>query len=222
MPLGEYLKKVLKKDGEWYSSKNFYDFEPGSIYEYSNIGAALAAYIVEIASGKSYDEFTEEEIFKPLKMKSSGWFYKDVDMVQFATRYVGKKNAIIPYYELSTYPDGGLKTSLTDLSLFLQEVLKGYASESAFLSKSSFETLFKNHLSVPDGERQGIFWDVFGETGIGDIGHSGSDPGIYTFMYFNPNSGIGKILFTNSSDTESNTITIWEEFIKMETLFSQN
>jgi len=103
-------------------------------------------------------------------------------------------------------------------------MLKGYAGESEFLSKESFETLFKNHLSVPDGERNGIFWDVFGEEGVGDIGHSGIDPGVYAFMYFNPSTGIGKILLTNATGdkNQENTISIWEEFIRLETFFSEN
>ena len=224
IPLGTYLQKVLDLKGEWYSRKNYYDFEPGSKYEYTNVGAALAAYIVELVSEMSYEEFTKQEIIQPLKMKSTGWFYNDVEMARFATRYMGKKNAIAPFYELSTYPDGGLKTTSTDLGLFLQEMLKGYAGESEFLSKESFEILFKNHLSVPDGERNGVFWDVFGEIGVGDIGHSGIDPGVYTFMYFNPTTGIGKILMTNANGdkNQKNAIAVWEEFIRMETLFSDN
>ena len=223
IPLGEYLEKVLDTKGEWYSRKNFYDFKPGSSYEYSNIGAALAAYIVEIVSGMSYSEFTKQVIFEPLKMETTGWFYKEVDMARFTTRYIGKKNAIAPFYELSSYPDGGLKTTSTDLSLFLEEMLKGFAGESDFLSQAGFAAMFKNHLSVPDGERNGIFWDVFGETGLGDIGHSGIDPGVYCFMYFSQKTGIGKILMTNATGGkhQQNTIAIWEEFIKMETLFGK-
>lgn len=224
LPLGIYLQKVLDTKGEWYSHKNFYDFKPGKVYEYSNVGATLAAYIVEIVSEISYEEFTKQAIFEPLKMASTGWFYKDVDMTRFATRYVGKKNAMAPFYELSSYPDGGLKTTSTDLGLFFREMLKGYAGESNILSKASFEVLFKNHLLVPDGERNGIFWDVFGESGVGDIGHSGIDPGVYCFMYFNPTSGIGKILMTNATGdkNEQNTIAVWEQFIRMETLFLKN
>lgn len=222
IPLGKFLENILDVNGEWYTTKNFYDFKPGSIYEYTNIGATLAAYIVELVSKMPYEEFTTIEIFEPLNMKSTGWFYEDIDMTRFATRYVGKKATIAPFYELSTYPDGGLKTTSTDLSLFLKEMLQGFAGESDFITNTSFKVLFKNHLSVPDGERNGIFWDVFGETGVGDIGHSGIDPGVYSFMYFNPTTGIGKILMTNATGdkNQQNTIAVWEHFIKMEKLFS--
>jgi len=100
-------------------------------------------------------------------------------------------------------------------------MLKGYSGESDLLSEASFKNMFTNQIDVPDGERNGIFWDVFGESGIGDIGHTGTDPGVYCFMYFNPNTGIGKILMTNTSGKQSKqqVIEIWQEFIQLEVLF---
>jgi len=76
IPLGVFLERALDKNGKWYSDKNFYDFEPGHQYEYTNLGATLGAFIVEQASGMSYESFTEKEILAPLNMKSTGWFYK--------------------------------------------------------------------------------------------------------------------------------------------------
>lgn len=44
------------------------DFETGTKYEYSNTGYALLASVIERASGKSYADYLERNIFKPLKM----------------------------------------------------------------------------------------------------------------------------------------------------------
>lgn len=218
IPLKDFLKMTLSEDGAWYNTNSFYDFEPGSVYEYSNLGATLAAYIVEIVSGKSYDKFTRDEIIKPLKMIDTGWFYKDVDMTRFTSRYIGKHDIVAPFYELITYPDGGLKTTIADLSLFLQEMMRGHAGEGKLLSKTSYEQLFANSLQVEDGEERGIFWDVFEESPDKDIGHSGNDPGIYCFMYFNPKTGIGHILFTNSSgkSNEKRTVALWEKLVHID------
>ena len=46
-------------------------FEPGSRFEYSNSGYLLLALVVEKASGKSFHEFIQEEIFTPLQMNNS-------------------------------------------------------------------------------------------------------------------------------------------------------
>lgn len=45
-------------------------FEPGSAFEYS-IGIDIAGRVVEVVSKKSYAEFLDEEIFKPLGMNNS-------------------------------------------------------------------------------------------------------------------------------------------------------
>jgi CubicO group peptidase (beta-lactamase class C family) len=45
--LGEFLEGYLVPGGEDYRAGNFYGFAPGKNYRYSNVGASLAAYLVE-------------------------------------------------------------------------------------------------------------------------------------------------------------------------------
>ncbi|AXT20651.1 class A beta-lactamase-related serine hydrolase [Flavobacteriaceae bacterium AU392] len=47
-------------------------FKPGSKYDYSNLNYQLCAIVLERVSGKSYKEYIESHIFKPLKMYNSG------------------------------------------------------------------------------------------------------------------------------------------------------
>ena len=56
-------------------------YPPGSVSAYSNYGAALAALIVEEASGQSYKDYIKEHILLPLGMThtSVGPFWMDVD-----------------------------------------------------------------------------------------------------------------------------------------------
>ncbi len=66
-----YLENVLTENGKW-NKESFSENSPGSIYEYSNVGTALAAYIIERATGQSFRDFTRQYILEPLKMKDSG------------------------------------------------------------------------------------------------------------------------------------------------------
>ena len=55
-------------------------YPPGSVSAYSNYGAALAALIVEEASGQSYKDYIKEHILLPLGMTLSvpfGWMWAD-------------------------------------------------------------------------------------------------------------------------------------------------
>lgn len=47
-------------------------FKPGSKYDYSNLNYQLCAIVLERVTGKSYKQFMEDHIFKPLKMYNSG------------------------------------------------------------------------------------------------------------------------------------------------------
>lgn len=44
------------------------DFKPGTSYHYSNSGYILLGYIIEKVSGKSYEQYISDNIFKKLKM----------------------------------------------------------------------------------------------------------------------------------------------------------
>jgi CubicO group peptidase (beta-lactamase class C family) len=46
-------------------------FPPGEVMAYSNYGAALAGYIVELVSGLPFAEYVEKNIFDPLGMQNS-------------------------------------------------------------------------------------------------------------------------------------------------------
>ncbi len=49
------------------------NFDPGDDYEYSNTGLIVAATLLERASGKSLEAFTDARIFKPLGMENTRW-----------------------------------------------------------------------------------------------------------------------------------------------------
>jgi CubicO group peptidase (beta-lactamase class C family) len=70
----------------WVKTKPL-DFLPGSEFRYSNTGYAFLAYIVEQVSGKRYEEFVAEELFKPAGMKDSGIFRDDVVIPERASGY---------------------------------------------------------------------------------------------------------------------------------------
>lgn len=217
LSLGEFLKNTLSKKGAWYKKKNFYKNEPGTVEHYSNIGAGLAGYIVEIVSGEKYGDYVVNHILKPLGMNASGWTAETTNQAQFAKRYVNRTP--FPDYDLMTYPDGGLISSMNDLTTYLMAMIRGYKGESQLLSAESFQIMMSNQYeqnplskSIQETEgRSGIFWDIFGKEGKGDIGHNGSDPGILTFMYFDPESGIGCLLMTNT-DSEDKQI---KEVVRM-------
>lgn len=193
-----FLKQSLTKGGQWYKKKNFSKNKPGEKRAYSNINAALCAYLVEIASGIPFKAYTKTKIFGPLRMQATGWSLAEVDRDQHATLYFPRK-AIVPWYTLVTYADGGLISSVEDMNKYLMEVMKAHAGTSTFLTKK-----YASMMLPGDGDANRAFWGIGAKSR--NIGHSGSDPGVQTDVHFNADSKIGRVIFTNVN-AEDNEVT---------------
>lgn len=213
--LDGFLRGYLLPGGKDYAEENFLDARPGSMREYSNIGAALAGRIVEIAVGERLDAYTRRHFFQPLGMANSGWFLADMDPAQRSTLYVGQDGRAIPIpnYGLTTYPDGGVRTSVADLSKFFIALLnEGEYAGTRILSRDAAREMLRfqytdankpDNVNVQgeDSVNSGIFWATkYDGT---RIGHNGSDPGVSTTMLSDPAREIGVVLFSNTSLSES-------------------
>lgn len=52
-------------------NKSFLDYEPGTTFRYSNLGAGVAGMMVEAASGMLFDDFIRQEFFTPYGIDAS-------------------------------------------------------------------------------------------------------------------------------------------------------
>lgn len=202
MSMGRFLHNTYCPDGDWYAETNFLKKAPGTTYEYSNIGATLLAYLIEEVAGEKFDTFTSQHILKPLNMQQSTWKLAEADTTQFASLYLSN-GLQVPNYQLITYPDGGLITSISDFSLYLMEMLKGMAGESQLLQQRYFKEMMSNQLTTenfPNGDfetSKGMMWTVNRE---GDnIGANGADPGVSSYTLFTTAGNMGIVIFTNTS-----------------------
>ena len=107
-PLGGFLHDYFASGGKNYAKENFVGSMPGTHREYSNIGAGLAGYIVELAVGEKFNVYTKRNLFAPLKMEHTGWLMSEVDLAKHSNLYIAQGLAVpIQLYGLTTYPDGG-------------------------------------------------------------------------------------------------------------------
>jgi len=222
--LEAFLQKELGGSGADYSGGAYNSFMPGQYYEYSNMGATLAALVLEKATGMPYDAFVAKYILQPLGMKHSGFYGKDTDYKGRSLLYINPDKPL-PQYHCITYPDGGMVTSAGDMALYLQELVRGYSGSGKLLSKESYKELFTTYLgprSFLDGqETENPYSDEYnsglfiGFSPEGYIGHTGGDPGISSLMFFDPKTGVGRFLMVNtdSNDKKGNDAfyAIWDK-----------
>lgn len=207
--LGDFLRAYFVPEGAYYSDvENFVPCLSGEcLHEYSNVGAALAAFVLEAALGISYAQYVEENILAPLGMNDSHYYlsnYSDPNIIAMPYTEAGNDPEPYGYYGYPTYPDGRLFASSRDLSKFLASIMIEDGSTPHLLSaKSKREMLTPQpiHEEVSFAERllygplkQEIFWV---QTNGITHGHDGGDYGSFTLMYFEPNHGVGIIVLTN-------------------------
>jgi len=108
-----------------------------------------------------------------------------------------------PFYGYPTWPDGGLRSSVADLARFLAAVMNGGELDGVrILNKSTVNEMLRSQIPanrLPPGQSgQGIFWAIVPIDKYGDfIGHTGGDPGVNTFLFFQPATGIGVLGLIN-------------------------
>ncbi|MFY0605880.1 MAG: beta-lactamase family protein [Cyclobacteriaceae bacterium] len=202
MSMKGFLFNILNTKGDWFSKKNFLKTRPGTENEYSNLNAALTAYIIEIAAKMSFEEYTKSRIFEPLEMTSTGWHIDDEDLKNMATPYfpAGRQ---VPRYRLITYPDGGLLTNTNDMSKYLREIIKAYAGNSTYLKSESAQLMLPG-----DDDENRAFWGM--GTKSRNIGHGGSDPGAQADLQFNADRKVGRIILSNVN-AEDNDV-LWKQY----------
>ncbi|MCL4212503.1 MAG: beta-lactamase family protein [Gemmatimonadales bacterium] len=207
-PLGRFLEAYFAREGKHYSPANFLDARPGTLREYSNIGAGLAGLIVERAVGEPLNVHTRRHIFTPLRMTRTGWFLSEVDMANHSTLFVSQGGQAIPilHYGVTTYPDGGVRTSVADLSRFFIALLNGGeyeggrilgAGAAAEMRRFQFTDANRpENFPAADGN-SGLFWRTkFNGT---RVGHGGNDPGLQAEMLSDLSGEVGVILLMNTS-----------------------
>ncbi|QDT90373.1 serine hydrolase domain-containing protein [Gimesia algae] len=135
--------------------------EPGTHYQYSNAGINTAARILEVVSGKKYEDFMQERLFDPLGMKDTTFWPNAAQVARLAKSYrpdASKTDlAEFPLNQL-TYPltdtahrfpmpAGGLFSTAQDTAIFCQMLLNGgefkgkhYLSEAAFKELTTRQT----------------------------------------------------------------------------------
>lgn len=113
------------------------DFEPGEKFLYNNSGYILLGYIIEIASGQTYADFIEENIFQKLGMNSSSYGSMRDIVPNRASGYSKTENGYrnADYLSLTLpYAAGSIMSTTEDL-LKWQNALNNHS----LIKKSSYE-----------------------------------------------------------------------------------
>ncbi|MCA1760767.1 MAG: beta-lactamase family protein, partial [Bacteroidales bacterium] len=102
------------------------DFAPGEEFRYNNSAYFLLGYIIEKASGKTYEEYLQEALFEPLGMVNSFYGNSSKVIKNRAAGYMKKEDEFINADFLSMtqpYAAGSLLSNVDDLFTWYTAVM---------------------------------------------------------------------------------------------------
>lgn len=209
--LASLLEEYFTEDGEFYDPDTcFLKAKPGTKDEYSNVGSALLGLLVEVIAEQSFDEFCSENIFEPLAMENTSWNLDDLDLEKIALPYEDSETTK-GHYECPDYPNGMLRSTIEDMAKFLiMFINNGEYKGTRILKKETAELMKEVHFENKDGgdkSRTGLAW-YYQDYGEGEVylGHTGVEEGVTTSMFYNVESGVGVLIFSNMSEAEISDI----------------
>ncbi|HZX09762.1 MAG TPA: serine hydrolase domain-containing protein [Acidobacteriota bacterium] len=156
--------------------------EPGTLYEYSNVGYSLLGIIIELISGKSYEQFLNQNLFKPAGLTHTGYLIPDWDKDNLAHGYRGDNDwgTLLDHPWLDDGPgwhlraNGGILSTVKDMYQW-HKALEG----NAVLGEEEKELYYHPHVQEGEGADSfyGYGWALFTTPrGTQLIAHNGGNP----------------------------------------------
>jgi CubicO group peptidase (beta-lactamase class C family) len=204
MSLEEYFEAVFLSTGQYFSPDNFSNNEPGTVEDYSNLGSALVGFLVERITQIPFDVYCETNIFSPLGMNKTEWRLANTPLSELAIPYSDEITSMNPHYTFPDYPNGGLRTTVLDLSRFLRMVmLNGSFNGVQILSAASMATMKTLQFGSTE-QCLAFYYETIKGRRI--LGHSGGEKGATAEMYYDTNTNVGVIVFSNEEDAALDNI----------------
>jgi CubicO group peptidase (beta-lactamase class C family) len=172
------LSDLTLKDFAKNLAKMPLQYEPGTRWHYS-VSVDLQGRLVEVLSGKPFDQFLQERIFTPLGMVDTGFTVPASKKARFARLYAPNKTGGFDPMALCSGPDdclskfpnaapsmaevpgmlsggGGLVSTVQDYLRFCQMLLnKGTFAGQRLLSRKTVELMSSDHLGTIPGMSAG-------------------------------------------------------------------
>jgi CubicO group peptidase (beta-lactamase class C family) len=188
-----------------YSVDDLYDFlsgytlprDPGSEFEYSDLGAGLLGHLLAYRDGTDYESLIRIRITRPLSMPDTGITLSSPAKQRMAT---GHRATLAPIaakdwdrsHGLSGA--GALRSSVNDMLTFLEAFLGYRETPLASAMKAMLE------VRRPAGKIEiSLGWLISSTEGREIVWHNGGTPGFRSFVGYDPRNRIGVVALANAS-----------------------
>jgi CubicO group peptidase (beta-lactamase class C family) len=213
-PLKEMSLKEIKEGSDAYTIEDMYAFlatyrlnqEPGTGFQYSNVGMALLGHAMERRTERGYESLVIERICQPLGMESTLITLTDKDRMRLARGHLADGTPSEHWRLQGMAPAGSLLSTANDMLRFL--------AANIGLNPTHLTPLMENmqvirHRRDPVFGRTAMPWvdhDVYNPPGSELLGHSGGGYGTVAFIGIDRKSRRGVAVMTSQMKLHPNPI----------------
>ncbi len=211
----------------WYGSassrealfKKIKDLEPTEAFrtkfQYQNLMYMTAGILIGKMSDSSWEEFTAEEIFRPLKMTQSNFSVDDSQRTNnYALPYKVKDDKIVrmDFRNIDNVgPAGSINSNTTDMLKWVKmQLKKGKYGSDQIINASQFDIMHEPQMIVGKGPladmnpeftpaMYGTGWFIQNYKGTKIVQHGGNIDGFSAYVHLLPDEDIGMVILTNKN-----------------------
>lgn len=194
-------------------------YPPGTVPAYSNYGASLAGYIVERVSGRPFNDYVEENIFKPLGMDHSTFRQPlPPTLAPFMSNgYQLASDEAKPFEVVVPFPAGSMSSTASDLARFMIAHLQDGQLGDARILRPDTTQLMHSRLFALDQAANAMAYGFYEESRNGHriIGHGGDTLYFHSDLHLMPDAGVGFFVSHNSlgGGKEPPRTALWTMFL---------
>ena len=183
---------------------------PGAGWRYSNMAFDTLGDLIAKISGLSFEEYIRQNILEPLGMRRSSFIHPDIEESLRTTGHVGdppRVSDVYPYNRRHA-PSSTLNSSVLQMTRWmLANLNRGELGGGRILRAESYERLWTPSAETGrGGDAVGLSWFLGERRGHRTVFHGGGDTGFRSYLLLVPDEGIGIVLASNWSGTDTGSL----------------
>ena len=182
-------------------------YPPGAVYNYSNLGYGVLEEIIAKVSGRPYETFMQDEVFKPLGMTTTT-IGTGAGIANSAVRYTADWKPIA-FYDFDHRAASAVYTSAHELVRFGMFHLKDHLPDQRPLLKdATLDAMQRRETPADTANGYRLGWLIGNEQGIRVVSHTGGMPGVATSLKLYPEQNIAIVALANTSGAAPHRIAV--------------
>ncbi|MGV9879661.1 serine hydrolase domain-containing protein [Streptomyces sp. NPDC003006] len=202
------------------------DCPPGEALSYSSIGYNVLGRIIEVLTGKVWDEALKDLLLTPLGLDHTMTLPEQALRFRAAMSHLGEPGQDpdpAPSWDLmprSAGPYGRVIATAGDLARLAQMHLAGGVARDGarVLSEETVALMQHRVVDSPDkwsvsADGWGLGWTLYDWNGIQGYGHDGASIGQYAYLRVVPSAGVAVALLTNGGGARELYAALYRELL---------